>query len=323
MRARKTVSRFALAGVLSVLLASSAQAETVSPAAPTVLRSGTAHEMLFDVAFEGGHGVAVGAYGAILTTTNDGREWMPASTKGFAEALLGTSIAGGRCLAVGQGGALMVADDCRNWRSVASPTRSRLMAVSMNRHGLAYAVGAFGTVLRATDGGRNWAAVSLDWGQLNPEGFEPHLYDVHVAADGSVTLVGESGLILSSADGAQWQVRHHGGASLFGLAMVGSQAYAVGQAGRVLVSTDGGERWTPRKSGTTALLTGVWADGKGRVVASGVNALMESKDSGRRWLSVGDEPHASLVAVAAGQVADGSLRVVAVGTSATVLELPR
>jgi photosystem II stability/assembly factor-like uncharacterized protein len=305
-----------------VLLAGLALGAQAMPPAPVVVRSGTAHEMLFDLAFDGDRGLAVGAYGAILASDDGGKAWQPARAKDVSVALLGASINNGRCLAVGQGGAMLVSDDCRQWQSLAPVTEARLMAVSLNRHQLAVAVGAFGTVLRSHDNGHHWEALSLDWGQLNPDGFEPHLYDVHVADDGVITLVGESGLILRSADGANWRVVHHGGPSLFGLSVVGNRAYAVGQAGLVLASDDGGDTWRAHATGGAALLTGVWTDGRGWVVVSGVNTLIESSNGGVDWHPVGPKPQASLVAVSAAARGTGSARVMTVGTAATVLELP-
>jgi photosystem II stability/assembly factor-like uncharacterized protein len=314
-----SVLRRALCAALLVGLGASAQA---MPPAPVVVRSGTAHEMLFDLAFDGMRGLAVGAYGAILASDDGGNQWQPARATEVSVALLGASVRNGRCIAVGQGGAMLVADDCRQWQSVPPVTEARLMAVSLNRHQLAVAVGAFGTVLRSRDNGHHWEALSLDWMQLNPDGFEPHLYDVHVADDGVITLVGESGLILRSTDGANWQVAHHGGPSLFGLTVAGSRAFAVGQAGQVLASDNGGGSWRAQATGATALLTGVWTDGHGRVVVSGVNALIESTNGGRDWHPVGPKPQASLVAVSAVARGPRETRVMTVGTAATVLELP-
>jgi len=306
----------------TALLAGFALGVQAMPPVPAVVRSGTAHEMLFDVAFDGERGLAVGAYGAILASDDSGARWQPARAKDVSVALLGASIRNGRCLAVGQAGAMLVSDDCRQWQAIPAVTEARLMAVSLNRHQLAVAVGAFGTVLRSQDNGHHWEALSLDWGQLNPDGFEPHLYDVHVADDGLITLVGEAGLILRSTDGANWQVLHHGGPSLFGLSVAGSRAFAVGQAGMVLASDDGGDTWRTQTTGSTDLLTGVWTDGRGRVVVSGVNTLIESGNGGTDWHPVGPKPQASLVAVSAAARGTGAARVMTVGTAATVLALP-
>lgn len=294
-----------------------------------LVRSGIAHDMLFDLAFDGPRGVAVGTYGSVLLSDDGGAGWRPAEVAGGGRALLGTAISAGRCLAVGQGGMVLVADDCRNWRAVESGSGERLMAVALNANGLAYAVGAFGTVLRSADGGHSWAAVGLDWPAISPSGAEPHLYDVHVADDGSVTVVGEFGLILrsgsGSGSGASWRVVHAGEQSLFGLSIAGDTAHAVGQGGAVLASDDGGETWRPQASGSSAILTGVWSDGKGRVVASGLNTVLHSEDGGRNWRHVDAGAHAQAahMAVAASASEDGGQKVLMAGSAAMVLELLR
>ncbi|MBR0568898.1 photosystem II stability/assembly factor-like protein [Azoarcus sp. L1K30] len=291
------------------------------PPAPTVIRSGTAHEMLFDLAFDGAIGLAVGAYGAVLASDDGGLNWRPVGVKQVSVALLGASVKNGRCIAVGQAGAMLVSDDCRQWRALPPVSEARLMAVSHNRHQLAVAVGAFGTVLRSRDGGQHWDVLDLDWSQLNPDGFEPHLYDVHVDDDGLITMVGESGLILRSVDGETWQILHYGGPSLFGFAAAGSHIFAVGQAGLVLASDDRGRTWRARATGMADLLTGVWTNGGGRVVVSGVNVLLESTNEGVDWQPVGPKPQAALVAVSGATDGAGQNRILAVGSAATVIEL--
>lgn len=313
----------ALSAALALVVGAAGQAAAAGEL--RLVRSGIAHDTLFDLDFDGAQGLAAGTFGSILVSDDGGATWRAVAAPGGEAALLGTAISAGRCLAVGQGGSVLVADDCRNWQVAASGTEARLMAVALNRGRLAYAVGAFGTVLRSTDGGHRWTAVAIDWSTLSPSGAEPHLYGVHVADDGTVTLVGEFGLILRSGDGVAWQVAHRGEQSLFGLVVAGDKAYAVGQGGVVLASRDQGASWRPLTTGSTAILTGVWSDGQARVVAAGLNTVLESIDGGVAWRRVdaGAYAQAAHAAVAAGAAADGSPRVQIVGSAAMVLELTR
>lgn len=315
----------ALLTMVATLVASVAPVFAAKASDVRLVRSGIAHDMLFDLAFEGAYGVAVGSFGSVLLSDDGGDAWHLADVPGAKLALLGTAISAGRCLAVGQGGTVLVADDCRNWQVADSGSNERLMAVGLNTNGLAYAVGAFGTVLRSEDGGHSWRAVELDWSALSPTGAEPHLYDVHVSGNGAVTLVGEFGLILRSRDGDDWRIAHSGEQSLFALAVSGDMAYAVGQGGVVLVSNDGSEDWHPLKSGTSAILTGVWSDGTGRVIASGLNTILHSEDGGRSWRQsdAGAHAHAAHMAIAASESVGGGQRVLMVGSAAAVLELLR
>lgn len=301
-----------------------AGAATAAPsAAATLVRHGTAHDALYDLAFEGGSGIAVGAFGAVLVSADGGRLWAEQWTSPRREALLGVARRAGHCVIVGQMGAIYSAADCRQWRAAPPVTTARLTAVAMNRDGLAYAVGAFGSVLRSSDWGVSWTPVAIDWSGITDDGAEPHLYSVHVADDGNVTLAGEFELILRSDEGgARWRVLHKGERSLFGL-YIGEQgrAYAVGQSGAVLTSSDGGASWRSLASGTSAILTGIAASG-GQLVASGINTIIGSRDGGATWQAL----RSPLVkgawhqAVAASEDG-GKRRLLSVGAGGVVLEL--
>lgn len=318
----------AVAGSLLAIAGVSA-ATSPGPASPPpkVIRSGAAHDALFDLAFDGRQGIAVGAFGTVLGSDDGGASWAPLAVPAKTPVLLGVAIRGGHCLAVGQLGTILAADDCRQWRTVAPVGNARLMAVSLNGRGQAYAVGAFGTVLRSTDGGHAWQPVAIDWTGIGEGGAEPHLYDVHVADDGMVTIVGEFGVILRSADGVRWQVVHRGEQSLFGLAQAADgSAYAVGQAGTVLASTDGGVSWKALPTGSAAILTGVWSDGHGRIVASGINTILRSDDGGASWRRIDSRLvtqawHQAVTAARRDGDGGGAWRVMTAGAAGTLLEL--
>jgi photosystem II stability/assembly factor-like uncharacterized protein len=320
---RPVICSLALVAVSLATATPSASAEVTSEV--RAVRSGIAHDMLFDLAFEGARGLTVGTFGNVLVSEDGGVEWRPADVPRSDLALLGSAISAGHCLAVGQGGVILVADDCRRWQVSTSGSAERLMAVSLNRRGLAYAVGAFGTVLRSPDGGHSWSPIELDWSEMSPTGAEPHLYDVNVTEDGMVTVVGEFGLVLHGRDGLPLKLTHSGEQSLFGLHVGGGEAFAVGQGGAVLVSNDSGASWRAQATGSSAILTSVWSDGHGRVVASGLNTVLQSTDGGRNWRRVDAGPYAQSThtAVAASQPDGGKPRVMVVGAAATVLKLAR
>lgn len=320
---RRTVAAVLLA------LAGACMAAPQGPAyaEPRAIRSGGTHDALFDLAFDGGQGIAVGAFGTVLASDDGGASWAPLAVPTKTPVLLGAAIRTGRCLAVGQLGTILAADDCRQWRTVASVGNARLMAVALNSRGQAYAVGAFGTVLRSTDGGHAWQPVAIDWTGIGEGGAEPHLYDVHVGDDGTVTIVGEFGVILRSTDGMRWQVVHRGEQSLFGFVQAGGDsAYAVGQAGTVLASHDGGTSWRALDTGSGAILTGVWSDGHGRIVASGINTILRSEDGGASWRRIDSRLvtqswHQAVAAARGSGDGGGNWRVITVGAAGTLLEL--
>ncbi len=334
--ARGRAPRWARAAVwLSALTAAMAMAGAYAPGASAagastqesvrLLHRGTPHDALYDVAFDGARGVAVGALGTVLASNDGGTTWERQLFPIGHLALLSVAVSGGKCLAVGQTGIVFTADDCKTWKASAPVTKSRLLAVGVNKQGVAYAVGAFGTLLRSADWGRTWTALTVDWTGYTEDGAEPHLYDVHVADDGSATVVGEFELILrSDAAGAQWKALHKGERSLFGLTVVDAKrAYAVGQSGAVLTSEDGGATWRTLPTGTQAILTGVHASTPGRLTVSGINTVLTSKDDGASWQRVTSKfiGNGWLQALAPAAAAGGKPRLVAVGSGGSILEL--
>lgn len=250
--------------------------------------TGTAHQALFAVAFDGDAGVAVGAGGQIVTTGDLGKSWQPVAPPPTSLGLLGVDVKASRAVAVGQSGLILVRDSSGTWRKVPGGTDHRLFAVSVNTKGIAVAVGEFGTIIRSDDGGQQWKSVAPAWTADHAEqGVEPHLYDVKVAEDGLVTLVGEFGLILRSADaGSNWAILNKGDASLFALDL-GPEGvgYAVGQSGAILRTADGGARWSSVDSGSKANLLGVRSLPDGKVVVTAMRAMLAS-DDGLQWRQI-------------------------------------
>lgn len=289
------------------------------------MRHGTAHDALYDMAFEAQHGVAVGAFGAVLATQDGGATWAVQKAPLGKLALLSVAIKAGKCIAVGQTGTIFTADDCQTWTPAVSGTKSRLLAVDVNALGVAYAVGGFGTVLRSGDWGKTWVPQPIDWKGITVDGAEPHLYDVHVAADSTPTVVGEFELILrGNATGKPWQVLHKGERSLFSLRVQeDGHAYAVGQSGAFLFSPDGVGGWVSHATGTDSILTGVQAMPNGAVIVSGINTLMVSKDAGFTWRRIVSPLVANSAIQALGSEAGNnkSPRLLAVGSYGSILQI--
>jgi len=282
-------------GLSSILLATSAA--LVFPGSAAVagagnsqvetIVTGTAHQALFAVAFEGKRGTAVGAGCQILLTDDGGKKWNASNASGLTSlSLLGVDVAGGTGIAVGQDGLVLIEDAADHWQKVDAGTHERLFAVSVNAGGTAVAVGAFGTIVRSIDHGHTWQSIApADIAQYSDQGAQPHLYAVTVADRGTITVVGEFGLVLRSEDGgAHWKAMHKGEASLFALDLhPGRPGFAVGQSGTVLRSTDGGSTWMGLKSNSTANLLGVSSDANGKVIVTGMDTMLRSGDGGATW----------------------------------------
>src|SRR5260370_20172017 len=116
----------------------------------------TAHDALYDIAFEGRNGIAVGAFGIVLTSEDGGSTWLRQWTAPDALALLGVAMRAGKCVIVGQMGSVFTADGCRQWKPAAAVTKARLGSGSVNRRGGAYAGRGVGAVVQSRVRGQHW-----------------------------------------------------------------------------------------------------------------------------------------------------------------------
>jgi len=107
--------------------------------------------------------------------------------------------------------------------------------------------------------------------------------------DGLPPLVG----VIDSVDrGRSWRpVALTGEADLHVLRVAGGRVYAVDSAqSRVLVSDDGGRRWTSRGPAPPTLDLAVDPQDPDHVVAAGEAGLLESDTAARRWRRLADTP---------------------------------
>lgn len=299
----------------------SAAAPMAGAAAAEIIRSGTAHDALFAIDLSGQLGVAVGAGGEIIESSDGGASWKAVDSGGNQLSLLAVHLGkDGAALAAGQMGTLMRRDGTGKWSKVDSGSVERLFAVDLNAANQAVVSGAFGTVLYSADGGSSFSKIPIDWSAFAADGAEPHLYVADIDEQGQITVAGEFGLILRSNDaGATWQKLNQGDASIFALEInaAGQPSFAVGQIGTLLRSDDGGASWSAQSSGSTANLLAVKSVGQAVFVA-GFRESVASKDGGATWTGVSDEPFGG---VWYGGLTEGSDSVFAVGQSGMVVRL--
>lgn len=136
----------------------------------------------------------------------------------------------------GEAGRLVFARDIEDpWTEVPLPMERRINALSFADRDVGYIVGDGGTVLRTTDGGREWSRAAA---ALTVEDVE------HVEGSRLVALASDSVFLASSDGGRTWTLRGIGPLRLNDMAFSSpSEGWMVGEDGAVLRSHDGGRTW--------------------------------------------------------------------------------
>ncbi len=263
-----------------------------------LVRVGTPHAALFDVSAYGSRLFTVGAAGQILRSDDGGKQWEPELAPSPA-AYLGVSNAGDYAVAVGQMGIVAYRNLQGEWAVAESNTTERLFDVSINARGVGVAVGAFGALIRTSDGGKTWVEAAPSWKGVFRDGagrlgefFTPSLYTVQTSESGKVWVGGELALIMTSEDGGvSWTIRNAGGNDEEGIEPTISAidvrsdgvGYAVGQEGFILRTENAGATWASLPRPTKSNLLGVASKRDGTVVLSGMRDMRISRDDGRTF----------------------------------------
>jgi len=189
------------------------------------------------------HGVVVGDGGTIMTTANGGKTWLQSLDDKKAhfttEHLLTVHGVGNQLWAGGFDGALLhSADGGRTWEKQKSGTTMAVQGVYFLDENHGWAVGWSATILRTADGGKTWENVSSDKATW-------------------------------SLDAVYFRDANNG--------------WAVGFAGELLHSSDGGKNWDVQQSPVRSELSSITSDKSGRVWIAADEQLLVSEDGGQKW----------------------------------------
>jgi len=176
------------------------------------------------------------------------RPQVVAASPGATQALmLGLARAGARAVAVGERGMVLEIEGGTPRQVTGIPLDATLTSVHFVDAEKGWAVGHWGAILHTADGGRRWAAQRTDLSQDRP------LFAVHFLDARHGVAVGLWSLVLATADGGQtWET--------------------------ITMPTPPGARKADLN------LLGLFADGAGRLWATGERGLVAvSDDRGRNW----------------------------------------
>lgn len=269
---------------------------------------------------------AVGERGIVLRG-DDAGQWTQLATPTRA-ALTSVATADGELWVAGHSGVILRSSDngdtwtrqrvdLWNPESVEPAQGAPILDLLFVDASTGFAVGAFSTLLRTTDGGQTWEALSLKGeapvveaadaadaadGMAMPEddmGFDasgvlsadelvlddevdPHLNAIARDAGGTLYLAGERGAMFRSRDGGDtWQrLEFPYEGSMFGIvAWDAGHVLAFGLRGHVFESTDGGESWSRLDTGTeVALMGGSALPGGGAVIVGNEGTILRRAD---------------------------------------------
>lgn len=210
------------------------------------------------LAYGAGRLVAVGAAGAIFTST-DGANWTPA-TSGTANDLYGVSFLNGRFIAVGTIGTILTSPDGLTWTArSAGGNQSNLQntAYGAGRYVIGGQAGNSGKIILTSTNSENWTSAI-------PGPRQAIQFNAVAASTSSIVTVGNSAIILTSGDKATWTERSSGVSSTAALLDVvyhstEGRFVAVGSGGSITTSSDQGVTWTLQAA--SAVIAGVNLNG--------------------------------------------------------------
>ena len=226
-------------------------------------------------------------------------EWAVEARLAPRSLLLDVARGGGRLVAVGERGHILVSsDDGASWVQGKVPTRALLTGIHMHDGRLGWAVGHDAVVLRTRDGGTTWERV-LDAPEL-----ERPLLDVWFADAERGLAASAYGELVATRDGGDtWQRRSIRDGEDFHLnqlaAAVDGTLYVAAEAGHLYRSDDGGESWRSLPSPYEGSFFGVLPLAEGPVLAFGLRGrLFSSSDRGETWTRIATGTEATLLCAA-------------------------
>ncbi|HEY7725246.1 MAG TPA: YCF48-related protein [Anaeromyxobacteraceae bacterium] len=253
--------------------------------------------------------------------------------------LVGVAAAGGRLVAVGQRGHVLVSDDGgRSWAPSPAPVSTDLNAVAFPSPDRGWAVGHDGVVLATADAGRSWSK-QLDGRQvgalllghhagrggadgtlrqvraLAAQGADQPLLDVWFEDERTGFAVGAFNLVLRTEDGgrswAPWLHRTENprGLHLYAIRRVAGDLWIAGEQGLVLRLDAAGRRFRAVPVPYRGSFFGVAGSGR-TVIAYGLRGTaLRSRDRGATWQRVDTGVEVALTGAAS--MPDGRIALVA------------
>lgn len=313
---------------------------------------------IYSVAFEDGqNGWAVGQYGTVVRTVDGGRSWVHDTTSGSEQTLRGLALFGNVALAVGDAGTVLRATKESEWSdwSVDTLGTNALWAVTLVNSDTGWAVGENGAIWHTTDDGVTWSEQTSDVSETltdvvftdaltglivgsggvilsTSNGGETwavdttatwhNLFGICHAGQAEAWAVGSLTILHSTNGGSSWLAEPSGTApytTLQDITFLNEDlGWAVGNAGTILKTVDGGDTWEYQRRESVYNLAEVWyydvmfvdslngwcVGGRGEKFPS-TGLLLHTSDGGRSWSAQGFDSTQCLYGVTFADTATG------------------
>lgn len=270
--------------LVSVALTPARAAEPYEYAEPSALAS---KALLLDVVELGQRLIAVGEFGHIIYSDNNGDSWTQAEGVPTRATLTSIHFIDNNVgFAVGHDAVILkTTDGGASWTLKYAERRGEdpLFGIYFTDANNGIAVGAFSKVMETTDGGESWTQRPL----VEDSYDDFHLNDVFADTRGNLFIPAEFGTIYKSTDnGRSWQMLESGydGSFWGGLALQNGNLLVWGMRGNAFYSTDGGASWQKAETNSDRSISGGVQLADGRVVLAGLSgSVLTSTDGGQSF----------------------------------------
>jgi photosystem II stability/assembly factor-like uncharacterized protein len=221
-----------------------------------------------------------------IVTTTDGSDWsLQNSNAAAGDYLMAVSCATGTttCYAVGYGGTIVTTTNLTTWSTMTSGTTEPLIGITCLSATSCVADGEGGTI--DVLNGTTWTPSTTTLGS------SAYLAGVTCLTANDCYSVGKQGVTLNydSTNVSSTVTQQAGGGTTQTMDSISctsaSTCEAVGGAGTILGTTNGGQTWLPQASGSTATLDGVSCSGSDCVAVGTTGTILATTNGGTNWAS--------------------------------------
>ena len=243
--------------------------------------------LLLDATRAGSRIIAVGEFGHVLLSDDNGDSWRQAKSVPTRNTLVGVTFIDNQTgYAVGHAATILkTSDGGENWtlQYIEHRGETPLFAVYFADAQNGIAVGGFSYTFETKNGGENWTQRVLVEDSFD----DFHLNDLFTDTNGNVFIPAEFGTVYKSRDrGQNWQAIETGydGSFWGGLGLDNGDILVFGMRGNVWRSSNGGENWKRVDTGTDQSVSGGTQLEDGRVVLAGLSGtVLVSSNGGKSF----------------------------------------